>query len=71
LIVHPALQVGVSTTADRLMLFVERFSVVIIGIDPRKRTHTASSVDPATNKTCPAPRMFLSEVVGRAPRADR
>ena len=29
---------------------VERFSVVIIGVDPHKRTHTASSVEPATNK---------------------
>jgi transposase len=29
---------------------VERFNVVIIGVDPHKRTHMASAVDPATNK---------------------
>jgi transposase len=34
--------------------------VVIIGVDPHKRTHTASSVDPATNRTVAALRIDAS-----------
>jgi transposase len=47
----PELQVGVSSTASiRVPSDEGVYDVVIIGVDPHKRTHTASGVEPGTNK---------------------
>lgn len=44
------LQVGMSSTVFLSGGVVKGFSMIIIGVDPDKRLHVASVVDPATNR---------------------
>ena len=49
-----------STAVNHPLSSVGRFSVVIIGVDPYKRTHTASSADPVTNRPVAVLRVHAS-----------
>jgi transposase len=44
------LKVGMSPAVPLPMLSDRRSFVVIIGVDPHKRTHTASALDPGTHR---------------------
>jgi transposase len=51
----PELQVGMSSAVSHVGLSDERSCfVVIIGVDPHKRTHTANAVQPGTNEVIAA-----------------
>jgi hypothetical protein len=50
----------VSSTVSHVVSSDEGFSVVILGVDPHECTHTASAIEPATNKVLATVRVDAS-----------
>jgi hypothetical protein len=51
---RPVLEVGMSPAVPLAVVSDRRSFVVIIGVDPHKRTHTASALEPRTHRVLAA-----------------